>query len=197
MATTKATIQTKLARGAVACISLTAAVLACVNLFSTMTPVAAENERIDQRLQAALDLPLAPRLALFSDLRQDQEDMLMKKPADPYGWSRLSYLRMATEGNARMAFSALLMSDLVSPYEAPQLSERAMMWRGFRGVETPDQKAYQDVLWTRAYNADRETTWATASHAGIVDEVSVALQHKDPEMAAEWKAREAGYTAKP
>src|ERR1700722_12192934 len=125
---------------------------AIVNMFGTMTPIAASNEYIYRTLDKAVSLPANERLTVLSTLLKLQEKALTRRPSEPSAWSRLSYLRLSTEGNQHEAFEALRMSDLVSPYEAPQLPERAVMWRIFSSVETPEQQAYADTLWQKAYS---------------------------------------------
>ena len=73
---------------------------------------------------------------------------------------------MATEGNAQEALAALRMSDLVSPYEALELPERALMWLHFRATETPDEQEYQTVLWQRAFNVCSSETWRSRIPTG-------------------------------
>jgi len=167
------------------------AFFSAINLFWAITPVATRNEYIYNELDKAVNLPVPARLALFSDLREQQEKALARKPGDPYGWARLAYLRIATQGNLKSAFEALRMSDLVSPYEAPQLPERAAMWHKFTSVETKDQLSYQDTLWQKAYSMKPDTTWETAKREGIIKEAGESLMRKDPALYEEWKNRAA------
>jgi hypothetical protein len=167
------------------------AFFAAINLFWSMAPVSVSNDHIDEELNKAESMPVASRLSLFTDLRVQQEKALSRKPGEPYGWSRLAYLRLATEGNQKAAFDALRMSDLVSPYEAPQLPERAVMWHKFANIESKDELAYQDTLWQKAFRLEDDATWAIAKRDNIVKEVGDALARKDPALADQWKAREA------
>ncbi|MDP9127628.1 MAG: hypothetical protein M3N08_05145 [Pseudomonadota bacterium] len=130
-------------------------------------------------------------MALFQELQGQQERDLAKKPSEPYGWARLAYLRYQTSNDERAAFAALRMSDFTSPYEAPQLPERAYMWMRFRNVESADQKAYQDVLWQKAFSMERDATWRTARQNNIDNEVGQSLKRTDPALYAEWQEREA------
>ena len=192
MANTKPTTRIRKSAAGVAVLGFGLFLFAAINLFASVTPVADRNDYVDDAMHKAVLLPVAKRLALFSDLRAEQERNLALKPSEPYGWSRLSSLRLATEGNPKRAFAALRMSDLVSPYEAPQLPERAWMWSRLRMAEDADQQAYQDILWKKAFSMDRAATWAVAVRGGGVSEVGVSLQLTDTELYEEWKDRVAG-----
>jgi hypothetical protein len=192
MASTKAITQIKSVRYELGALYAALAFCSLLNLFLTLTPVAKSNASIDDRLQKSVSLPTGARLILFNQLLKLQEDNLARKPSEPYGWSRLAYLRMMLHPNdPKDAFAALQMSDLISPYEAPQLPERAGMWLRLQNVETPDQRAYQDILWTKAYGMERDTTWALAVHNNIDKQVGEALKRTSPALYEEWKAREA------
>jgi hypothetical protein len=191
MANTKLTIPTEKACIDIAMLCVVLVFFSAINLFWAITPIATRNEYIYSQLDKAVNLPVPARLALFSSLREQQEKALARKPGDPYGWARLAYLRITTEGNLKSAFDALRMSDLVSPYEAPQLPERAAMWHKFASIETREQLSYQDTLWQKAYNLKPDTTWETAKREGITKEAGESLMRKDPALYEAWKNREA------
>ncbi|MDR3450381.1 MAG: hypothetical protein P4M15_11670 [Alphaproteobacteria bacterium] len=175
------------------------AVIAAINLFSTFTPVAARNEKIYADLDGAQNLPPAKRLDTYNALAYAQAKALAQKPSEPYGWARLSYLRLAEGSDKQTAFAALRMSDLVSPYEAPQLPERAYTWRSFHDVETPAQQAYQDELWAKAYILEPGDTWEMAIQHGIAKEVAESLAARDMTLYGDWKIHmaEAGISDAP
>ena len=186
MANTNPTTQTDKALVEIITIGVVLAFFAAINLFSTVTPVANNNEQIYQELQRSFNMPLDARLTQFSDLMKRQEKALSRNPSEPYGWTRLSYLRQTTTGNEKEAFEALRMSDLVSPYEAPQLVERALMWRKFHSVEDKDQQDYQDTLWVKAFTMHPQETWNAANKEGILNDVGQAIQRRSAILYAEW-----------
>ncbi|HEU0117047.1 MAG TPA: hypothetical protein VFR09_00310 [Alphaproteobacteria bacterium] len=193
MANTKATTATKatysplaLALGALGVIL---ALFALTNLFSSYTPIADLNNRIDDELKVAVNLDPAQRIPLFNEMKELQENALRAKPSEPYGWARLSYLRETTDNDQKEAFAALQMSDFVSPWEAAQLPERAFNWRHFRGIETKQQQDYQDALWQKAATVSFDPTWDLAVHQRIVGEVKDALTRKDLNLAESWKGK--------
>ncbi len=196
MTTIRATIPTDPRRCWFLALGILLAAFALVNLFLTLTPAARLNEQIDRRLLETADLSGAERLERLNELKDKQDMALSHKPADPYAWSRLSWLRMETDKDQKAAFAALRMSDLVSPWEAPQLPERAMMWRKYRNAQTPEQKAYQDELWQKAFSLRHRDTDDLARINGMRDDVGDALKRRDPALYEEWKALKAG-TSKP
>ncbi len=189
MATISAITQTSVRDVAVALMGFALLLFASVNLLSTPTPLADWNAVIADDIAHSTNLAVADRVVLLEALRQRQEAVLARKPAEPFAWARLAWLRLATSQGEGIAFAALRFSDLVSPNEPPQLPERALMWRQLRGAENADQQAYQTVLWQKAYDMDRDATWSIALQNGITGEVGAALQQGDPEAYEEWKAR--------
>jgi len=175
---------------AIAVFGVALALFSFINLGSTITPLAGLNEQIVDDLTRSASLPGDEHLKLLAELRQRQEQALAGKPAEPFAWARLAYLRLATEGNAEDAFAALRLSDLVSPDEPRQLPERALMWRQLRAAEDEDQQAYQAVLWQKAFRLQRDATWKLAAQHGITAEIGQALRD-DPALSEEWKAYEA------
>ncbi len=173
---------------AIALLSIVMAVLALFNLCLTMTPHADLNARIVDDLGRAPQLMSDDRVKLLHKLLKDQEYALGGKPSEPFAWARLAYLRLATGQDARNAFAALQMSDLVSPDEPRQLPERALMWRQMRGVEDDTAKAYQAELWEKSFRIQPDITWQLAAKNGISAEVGQALA-RDPDLQEEWKAR--------
>jgi hypothetical protein len=136
-------------------------------------------------------LPVDLRLQLLTRLRGEQENTLAGKPAEPFAWARLAWLRLATGGDHADAFAALRLSDLISPGEPRQLPERALMWWQFRDVEDKDQQDYQTALWQKAFRLQPDHAWQIAAQNGIADEVGDALKSgDDPELYEEWKARD-------
>lgn len=175
------------------------AVAAAINLFGTFTPTATKNESMIRNVQIVAS-HLAPQAvslskkndiepAVWNDLKKIQESALKRNPADPYAWSRLSWLRLKSGDGDQAAFAALRMSDLVSPYEAPQLAERAMNWRNFRNVQTPEQQRYQSALWNKAFLLDDQETLRAAVVNALTDEVGKALSETDPAAYQDWKWR--------
>ncbi len=112
--------------------------LAMATLFFDLTPA------------ATFELALEQHLLPTSQTLQEQEVVLSKEPADPFGWARLAYLRRAVAHNKRGAFEALQMSDYVSPYEPRQLAERLKMWQELRSVQNADERANEAALAVRA-----------------------------------------------
>jgi hypothetical protein len=165
--------------------------MALVNVLCSFAPVAGRNQKIYDDMMQSHQLPFSQGIVLLSNVRQEQENALAKKPADPYGWARLSYLRRATQADAKGAFAALRMSNMVSPFEPRQLPDRAVMWRELRDVQSPDEQAYQSVLWQKAVGLQGKETWATAVARGLVGEVEKALQEgSKSELLEAWKAQE-------
>jgi hypothetical protein len=163
------------------------ACFASVNLFATPTPTGQLNDHIAAEMSRSDTLDFRPRLELLGQLRPLQEEALKRKPADPLAWGRLATLRLVTQGDMPDAFAALRLSDLVSPGEPEQLPRRAWMWRQLRSVETPDQQAYQDQLWQKAFSADDGATWTLAVTMNLVDEVGAALQRTDATLYEKWE----------
>jgi len=173
------------------------ACLAFINLSGRATPSVKINDRIVTALGGARSLPVDLRLPLLTELREQQEKALSEEPAEPFAWARLAWLRIATQGDAQDAFAALRLSDLISPGEPRQLPERALMWRQFAPVEDDSQKAYQNVLWQKAFQMQRDATWTLAVQNGITNEVGNALKQTDPDLYEEWKERENSQSKKP
>jgi hypothetical protein len=162
---------------------------AFLNLTGQLAPFAAQNDKIVADLAHADTLSGTERLQLLTQQRERQEKALAGDPAEPFAWARLAYLRQVTQGDMPDAFAALRLSDLVSPGEPRQLPERALMWRQFASVEDKDQKAYQSILWTKAFRLQRDPTWAIAMQNNIVPEVGDALKQNDEDLYEEWKSR--------
>jgi hypothetical protein len=162
---------------------------AAVNLFASATPTATLNDSIVAGMSEADGLPLRQRIDLLNKLREPQEQALVRRPADPLGWGRLAYIRLIAQGDMPDAFAALRMSDMVSPGEPEQLPQRAWMWQKLRPVETKDQQDYQDDLWRKAYDANRDETWKLALQMNMVNDVGGSLQRSDPALYEEWKDR--------
>jgi len=182
---------------AIALIGFALVLFAYVNVFSTPTPLADWNAAIADELVHSGNLPATDRAPVLAALRQQQEDVLTRKAAEPFAWARLAWLRIATGQGDSAAFAALRFSDLVSPNEPRQLPERAMMWRQLRAAENADQQAYQTVLWQKAYDMQHDETWNIALRNGVTAEVGDALQQTDPEAYEEWKARMAEMATPP
>lgn len=163
------------------------ALFACANIFSFPTSAAALNSRILKAFEEPGASPLKVRPEALTELRVSQEEALAHEPADPYAWARLSYLRMATGQDAKTAFDALRLSDLVSPNDPRQLPERAFMWRDLRAVQTPEQQNYQALLWQKAWLAQRKETYARAEEKKISAEVGESLKKTNPALYEEWK----------
>jgi hypothetical protein len=159
------------------------------NLTGTLALFADQNDRIVVDLKAADGLTGSDHIQALSQLRERQEKALAGEPAEPFAWARLAYLRQATQGDMPDAFAALRLSDLVSPGEPRQLPERAFMWRQFASVENAGQRAYQSLLWTKAFELQRDPTWAIAVQNNIVPEVGDAIKANDVDLYEEWKSR--------
>lgn len=159
------------------------------NIFATLTPVKRLNDRIAEAIPAADAQEPAARLQSLTELRRQQEWALARKPADPFAWARLAYLRLATLNDPRAAFAALQMSDIISPGEPRALPERAVFWWQLRDVETAEQRDYQATLWAKAFSLNRDLTWKTARQYGLVKEAGEALQKSAPDLYEEWKER--------
>jgi hypothetical protein len=175
----------------VVCFGIAMFSFAVANLVMTLTPAAEADALIDTEFQDAQALPAGAKINAFKELRDDQAWTLAQRPSDPYGWARLAYLRLATTGDMKSALEALAMSDFVSPYEGPQLPERAVMWYRFRSVETPEQQAYQDALWHKAAIMADDMTWQMAVQNKLVDQAIASLQKTDPTLSREWQGRKA------
>jgi hypothetical protein len=189
MENTKATIPTKALVYGFAVLGVLLAVAAVFNLFSTYTPIADLNASMDTQIKAITDLPADQKHVQFDRLRALQEKALAKKPSEPYGWARLSYLRTVLGDDAKDAFAALRMSDLVSPYEVQQLPERAVAWVNFHAVENKDEKDYQDTLWQKAFTVAPDATWTIALSFNMTKAVGEAIARKDPGLAEGWHGR--------
>lgn len=177
MAATKITIPINLSLLCVAA-GLVLAVFSAINLFASFTPAADQNQKLADDLTRSLSLPFGKRVVVQNALRTEQETLLARNPADPFGWARLAYLRRATAVDATTAFAALRMSDMVSPYEPRQLLERALMWRELRDVQTDSEKEYQRVLWQKAYARQRGATLKAAHTKNLDKELEAALPQK-------------------
>jgi len=165
------------------------AVFSLISLTGKTTPYADLNDQIAASIANAGDLPTDERVELLGHLRQAQENALAGKPAEPFAWARLAWLRLATGSDHANAFAALRLSDLISPYSPRQLPERAIMWRQFHSVENPDEQSYQATLWQNAYRLQPEATWNIAARNGLSDEAGEAIKSRDPQLFEEWKAR--------
>lgn len=174
---------------AFAVIGTVLAVFALIDLFQDPAPYASFNEQIVAELTNASALPADLRIPLLTRLRGEQEAALMGRPAEPFAWARLAWLRLATANDQASAFAALRLSDLVSPGEPRQLPERALMWRQLRVVENKDEQDYQAQLWQKAYRLQPQRTWQLAMQNNIGGEVGDAIKAGDPEQYEEWKAR--------
>lgn len=172
-----------------ALLGLLMAGFACMNLFGTMTPTMDLNTKISTRLHAAATLPENRRGSEYNQLKSMQEKALSARPADPYGWERLSYLRNKIGNNDEYSFAALRMSDIVSPFETLELPERAVMWMKFRSVQTTEEKDYQDILWIKSYLQSPEQTWDFASGLNLTREVGASINRKNQGLAASWYRR--------
>lgn len=189
MENTKATIKTSVLAFVFLLYSVLLCVSAEVNLFCSYTAMTDQDRLIDRQVQAAAQLPDDQKLRSFSQLLRMQEKALSGKPSSPYGWARLSYLRVMTGQGDREAFAALRMSDLVSPYEPLQLPERAVTWLKFKNVETDEERQYQNTLWQKAYATVPDATWKTAQEYGITKYVGQALAHEDKDLGDGWRDR--------
>jgi hypothetical protein len=189
MANTKTTTPIKLNILGWAALGGMLSCFAASNLFGTSTPAGRLNEFIIAEMARSDQLAFRPRLELLATLRPLQEEALKHKPSDPLAWDRLATLRLITQGDMQDAFVALRMSDLLSPGEPEQLPRRAWMWQKLRSVETPDQQAYQDVLWRKAFWANRDATWKLANEMHIVNDVAASLKRTDDSLYGEWEAR--------
>lgn len=191
MASTRATIRIKSVKNGFAALYGALVLFALINLLWTMTPAATSDEKIDKEMQVISDLPVRERLSTMAILREQQEQNLSRRPSEPYGWARLSRLRSITQGDPKAAFAALRMSDLVSPYEPPQLPERALMWHQLRAVQTPSEREYQHTLWKKAYGMQRRATWDMAVRNNLVKEIGESLKVTAPDLYEEWKTWDA------
>lgn len=77
-----------------------------------------------QQIAYAQTLPLSQKLAILSDVRDQQTTALAARPADAYGWVRLAYLRRATHGAES---GAIAMSKEVAPFEPALRYDRARL----------------------------------------------------------------------
>ena len=143
MANTETIIRIYDARYGVMVLGAALALFATLNLTSTMTSVERSNASIDSLFETALNIPHNNKMELFQKLRDDQAANLARMPSYLMAGAIFSILRYVTTGDPKAAFAALYMSDFVSPYERPELPERAVMWYRFRNVENAEQKAYQ------------------------------------------------------
>lgn len=191
MANTKTTIRIRFPRWCAALLGIAVFAFAVGNLLMTLTSAADTTARVDAEFQEAQALPLAARVEAYRELRDEQAWALAQRPSDPYAWARLSYLRMATGDSMKSAFDALALSDFVSPYEAPQLPERAVMWYRFRTVETPEQQAYQDTLWLKAASLKGEEAWQQAVRNKLLDQAIASLQKTDMQLYYQWMDQKA------
>src|ERR1043166_689555 len=185
--TTKIITRISRARFGMAAFACVLAAFACANLLSLPVTADALNIRAQKGLEEAAASPPGDRAEAFKGPLALQEEALAREPADPYAWARLSYLRMVTGADAKSAFDALRLSDLVSPNDPRQLPERAMMWREYKAVQTPDQQAYQATLWEKAWLAQRKETYERAADKKISAEVGDSLKKSDPALYEEWK----------
>ena len=189
MANIKATTRTKAIGWAFAAYGLLLGVCALINLFDTFTPLTAMNASIDTRLQAVSSLRNDQKSLEYGKLLHMQEKTLLGKPSEPYAWARLSYLRNVTGEGDAPAFAALKMSDLVSPYEAEQLPERAVAWSKFANVQNKEEREYQDELWQKAFTVSGDATWDLAAQLGLTKMVGDLFARKNHDLADGWRDR--------
>jgi hypothetical protein len=175
---------------ALAVIGTVLAVFSLIDLLQNPAPFTSFNEKIIADMANANALPVDLRMQLLMRLRDEQEDALTGKPAEPFAWARLAWLRLATGDDRAHAFAALRLSDQISPGEPDQLPERALMWRQFRAVENRDEQDYQTELWQKAFRLDPERTWKIAAQNGLTGEAGDAIKADDAEQYEEWKARD-------
>jgi hypothetical protein len=188
MAITKIITPTSpLPRLALAALSVALLAFAGLNIFSTLTPQTRMNADIAARFETADKLPHKEKTAAMEELHALQEAALMRIPAEPYAWARLSYLRKFTQGSDEASFAALRMSDLVSPNEPRQMLERALMWRERSKNGTVADKERLDQLWDKAFDFQPQETWDMAVQKSLVTEISAALLRVNREAYGNWQ----------
>jgi hypothetical protein len=174
---------------AVVALSCALLVFGGLNLLYTLTPHARSNADIAARFEVSEKLSAKEKTTVMEQLRGRQEEALVRIPAEPYAWARLSYLRKFTQGDEKAAFDALRMSDLVSPNEPRQMLERALMWRERMSAGTAADKERLDRLWDKAFFFEPEETWDMAVKKGMVTEISAALLRVNREAYGAWQVR--------
>lgn len=185
MANTKITIPTKTLRLFFAVGGAALLCFAVINVFLTFTPSSKGNLTIEKTIQKTVVRGHADELEA---MREQQEALLSRKPADPFAWARYSYLKGITEGDRAKAFAALKMSNLVAPIEPRQMLERAIMWKRFADLHTAEDKAEQERFWQKAFFFSEDQTFDYARANRLQDEIGAAVM-KDAALADAWQKR--------
>lgn len=190
MVNTKTTTPINVTRYGTAIFGVALAVFSLTNIFTTMTPTHQKNDLLISQLEQAQSMPIEQRLPVFKALRDIQATNLAHNPSDPFGWARLSYLRLLATGDQKSAFNALAMSNFISPYEPSELPERALMWYRYRAAESKDEALYQDSLWQKAYRLNPDLTWSVALQNKVIRQVEESLKRQDVQLYKDWINRE-------
>lgn len=185
MADTKIIIPTKVIRLLLLVSGIALGVFGLLNVFLTVTPVQDANERLEKNIAKEF-IVREGRAARLENLNNQQEELLAQAPADPFAWARLSWLWLITKGDRERAFTALKMSNLVSPLEPRQMLERAMMWHKFKDLHKPEDATEQLRLWRAAFRFKPEQTVAYARQYKMTEEIGKAFTD-DSEMSKTWR----------
>lgn len=137
---------------------------ACITLFSTFYPAQRGNLHIEKAL-----LGKNPDL---KKLREQQEELLALSPADPFAWTRYSFLIQQTSGDRYKAFAALRMANRLSPNEPRQMLERAVMWSHFRDLFSTADRVEQGRLWQAAFTLRPNETVLYALKSDDFEEIN-------------------------
>lgn len=159
-------------------IALALLAFAAINLFSSFTPVADANLKIERAMLA--------KNADWPTLLIEQEKNIAVKPADPFAWTRYSYLLEKSKGDNSRAFTALRMADSISPNEPRQMLERAVMWQRFSDLQNAADRAEQTRLWQMAFHFQPRETVIYARNSRDFNSINDAILSNNA-TALKWK----------
>lgn len=185
MADTRITIPTKAHRAFFAGAALFLLGAAVLHLFLGVTPVADGNQDME-RLLSQKNLTGQNRSERLAFLLKAQGDLLAQEPADPFAWTRLSYLRLVSEGDRKAAFEALRMANTVSPREPRLMLERAIMWKRYADLHTAEDHSEQVRLWREAVRFQRKDAAVYALQYHMADELTAAVAD-DALLRQQWQ----------
>ena len=129
------------------------------------------------------DLAMAAlRRATLDPAIEAQKEALALSPADPYGWGRLAYLFMLTEGPSDEAARALTHSIETGPYEPHLMASRASSALLLEDQLDPEMKAHIPSLLRAAWQADPQALVWAAEEGRYTESVETALAEQPEEL---------------
>ena len=122
-----------------------------------------------------------------------QMKALSLSPADTYGWSRLAYIRILTEGLSEAAAEAFMHSIEAAPYEPRLMISRINMAVLLGNKLTPDIKEQIPQMIRETWVLFPKELAQSAQQGHFISAVDAALKD-NPETLAKWKHLTTGTT---